>query len=85
VLGSEHKEKECRCGSLVYGLARLAFSHAALNLCIASSRVAAVPFVAPDLAGQIEVIDQVHSKSRGSKREPDSRMRPTTLPSAMTS
>jgi hypothetical protein len=54
VLGSEHKEKECRCGSLVYGLARLAFSHAALNLCIASSRVAAVPFVAPDLAGQIE-------------------------------
>jgi hypothetical protein len=54
-------------------------------LAIASSRVAVVPFVTPFVAGQIEVIDQVHSKSGGSKREPDSKMRPTTWPSASTS
>jgi hypothetical protein len=48
---------------------------------IASSRVAAVPFVTPFGAGQIEVIDQAHRNSGGSKREPSSRMRPT-LPSA---
>jgi hypothetical protein len=60
-------------------------SHAARNLAIASSRVAAVPFVTPRVAGHIEVMDQVHSRSGGSKREPDSRMRPTTLPSARTS
>jgi hypothetical protein len=48
---------------------------------IASSRVAAVPLVTPFGAGQIEVIDQAHRNSGGSKREPSSRMRPT-LPSA---
>jgi hypothetical protein len=68
------------------GLARSpAFSHAARDLAFASSSVAPVPFVTPRVAGQMEVIDQVHSMSGGSKREPDSRMRPTTLPSAKTS
>jgi septation ring formation regulator EzrA len=38
-----------------------------------------------DIAGQMDVMDQVHRRSGGSKREPDSRMRPTTLPSASTS
>ena len=49
-----------------------------------SSSVAAVPCVARD-AGTIDVIDHVHCRPGGSKREPDSRMRPITLPSASTS
>jgi hypothetical protein len=36
-------------------------------------------------AGTMAVIDHFHRSSGGSKREPDSRMRPITLPSARTS
>jgi hypothetical protein len=53
-------------------------------LAIASSRVAAVPCVARD-AGTMAVIDHFHCSSGGPKRDPDSKMRPTTLPSASTS
>jgi hypothetical protein len=46
---------------------------------------AACLLVAPGLAGTIEAIDQSHRSSGGPKREPSSRMLPTTLPSASTS
>jgi hypothetical protein len=36
-------------------------------------------------AGTIDVIDQNHRSSGGQKREPSSRMRPTTVPPARTS
>jgi hypothetical protein len=45
-------------------LRHLALSHAARNLAIASSRVAAVPCVAGD-AGTFAVIDQPHRSSGG--------------------
>jgi hypothetical protein len=49
-----------------------AFSHAARNFAIASSRVAAVPLVTPGAAGQIEVIDQNQRNSGGVPEEPSS-------------
>ena len=50
----------------------LAFSHATRNLAIASSRVAAVPFVTPGVAGQIEVTDQNQRNSGAVPAEPSS-------------
>jgi hypothetical protein len=42
-----------------------AFSHAARNFAIASTRVAAVPFVTPRVAGTVALTDQTHRKSGG--------------------
>jgi hypothetical protein len=53
-------------GGPVFQPPAFAPSHAARNFAIASSRVAAVPFVTPVTAGTIAVIDQ----SGGPKREP---------------
>jgi hypothetical protein len=41
----------------------MAFIHASRNFAIASSRVAALPFVTPGVAGTIDVIDQRHRNS----------------------
>jgi hypothetical protein len=48
------------------GPARLAFSHAARNLAIASTRVAAAPFVTPGVPGTMVMID--HPRNSGGRR-----------------
>jgi hypothetical protein len=63
-----------QAGRALYFACVFAFSHAARNFAIASSRVAAVPFVTPFLAGQMDVIDHAHRSSDGRKGEPSSRI-----------
>jgi hypothetical protein len=54
-----------RAGSFSHHSHAFAFSQAARNFAIASSRVAAVPFVTPGVAGTIDVIDHPHRSSGG--------------------
>jgi hypothetical protein len=49
----------------------MSLPHAARNVAIASSRVAAVPLVTPGVAGQIEVTDQ-NDRNSGGAEEPSS-------------
>jgi hypothetical protein len=51
-----------------------AFSLTARDLGFASSSVAAVPFVTPRVAGQMDVMDHAHRSSGGRKGEPSSRI-----------